>query len=268
MALSPCNNCSTNQRVTALEEDGPFGTLSAQQLLDQRVTVLEDDSGGGSGVDSDLITTLGDATKVFGAATVNVITTQNNSEIARFKTDKIDLLQDVHLNHIDLRPSKLISTDDLIFETPGGLYKDSVAAENEFIKRSEINDLITQRLNSAFLVSNQIGLPSTTECTVTRESTGNYKVQFNDTWNAQFNDKFYSVILTQNSRTLPNRPAPAKLAHFFTSKTNTRFEILVVEQEDTVNGTIDSPFDPGRLDFACIRGAVVFAQGSFTPFTL
>ena len=58
-----------DQRVTTLEEGGPFATLSGQQLLDERVTVLEE---GSSGADSDLITALGNATLISGVTSVNL----------------------------------------------------------------------------------------------------------------------------------------------------------------------------------------------------
>ncbi len=259
-----------DQRVTTLEEGGPFGTLSVQQLLDERVTVLEE---GSSGVDSTLIMTSGNATQVKGVSTVNMITTQNSSTCARFKTDRIELLQDLHIDHITPgQPSKLISTDDVIFVTPGGIYKDSVATENEFIKKSDIDALIAQRLNAAFMVSNQTGLPLSTECTVTRESAGVYLVQFVDSWNTQFLDHHYSILLQDRSVELGSGiPKPSRRAQYWTNKSNTQFRIICTEEEDGFptdgTGAEDTPRDPGRLDFVCIRGAVVFAQGSFNAFS-
>ena len=165
---------------------------------------------------------------------MNIRTTQNSSQCARFKTDRIELLQDLHIDHITPgQPSKLISTDDVIFETPGGLYKDSVATDNELIKKSDVDALITQRLNSAFLVTGQIGLPSSTECTVTRDSVGVYLVVFNDTWNAQFSNVHYTILLQDRSVELGSIPKPSRRGQYWTNKTNSQFRIVCVEQEDS-----------------------------------
>ena len=236
-----------------------YGTLSVQQLLDQRVTVLEEGGGG-----ANLISTVGNSTKVSGVAAINLVTAENNSTCARFKTDRVELLQDVHLNHInDGQATRLISTDDLIVETPGGLYKDSVAAENEYLRKSDIEALITQRLNSALLVTDQVGLPSSTGYTVTRSEAGEYVVVFADSWNAQFPSSDYAVTLSQRSRSLSTIPSPAKFQLFWYNKTNAKFHITNVEREDTFQGTNDVKKDAGVIDFTCTRGLVTFCQGSF-----
>ena len=121
-------------------------------------------------------------------------------------------------------------------------------------------------------MTNQIGLPTSTECTITRESVGVYLVQFNDSWNTQFLDIEYSILLQDRSVELGSIPKPSRRGEYWTHKTKSSFRAVCVEQEDSFptdgTGEEDTPRDPGRLDFVCIRGAVVFAQGSFNAFSI
>ena len=195
-----------------------------------------------------------------------MITTENNSICAQFKTDRIELLQDVHLLHVSTQPTKIYSTNDIILETPG-LYKDSIASENEFIKKSDIDALITQRLNAAFHFTNQMGLPSSTDYNVTYVSAGDFKVEFADPWNASFADRSYSVVLTQKSwrSTQPHQPSMDLALHWY-DKQPSYFRITHSEQEDNLNGTTDAPLDTSIIDFACFRQGFCFCSGSFYAF--
>ena len=148
----------------------------------------------------------------------------------------------------------------------GTLQADEVKSGSLSVNGVDIDALIAQRIYAAFNVTPEIGLPSTTSCTTTRLSPGVYQITFDDTWPAQFEDIDYSILLTERSVNLGTIPAPSKRGVYWSAKTSTNFRVLTVEQEDSVGGETNTALDPGRCDFLCVRGSVVFAEGSFNAF--
>ena len=138
-----------------------------------------------------------------------------------------------------------------------------LSTDQLYVNGIEIHTLIAQKMYAAFNVTPEIGLPATTECTTTRLEKGIYEVVFDDSWPAQFPDTDYSVLLTERTAGLGVIPAPSKRGVYWAAKTNTSFKVFCVEQEDSVDGESNTAVDPGRCDFVCVRGAVVFAEGSF-----
>ena len=145
----------------------------------------------------------------------------------------------------------------------GTLEANQVKSDSLSVNGVDIDALIAQKIYAAFNVTPEIGLPATTACTTTRLEKGIYQVVFDDSWPAQFPNTDYSVLLTERIVGLGDIPAPSKRGLFWSAKTNTSFKVFCVEEEDSVDGDANTAVDPGRCDFACIRGAVVFAEGSF-----
>ena len=128
----------------------------------------------------------------------------------------------------------------------------------------DIDALIAQRIYTLFNVPSEIGLPSSTDYEVVRNSIGHYTVTFSDTvWNNSFSVADYSVCASQRGRSIGSVSSPARTDLFVKNKTNLRFDVELVERESSIDGDSDTHRDAAVIDFACFRGMVVFCQGSF-----
>ena len=128
----------------------------------------------------------------------------------------------------------------------------------------DIDALIAQRIYTLFNVPSEIGLPSSTDYEVVRNSIGHYTVTFSDTvWNNSFSVADYSVCASQRGRSFGTISSPARTDLFVKNKTNQRFDFELVEREPGVDGTQDTARDAAVIDFCCQRGMVCFCQGSF-----
>ena len=146
----------------------------------------------------------------------------------------------------------------------GTLGASQVKTDSLSVSGVDIENLITQTLYAAFGVPN---LPATTSCTTTRLERGIYQVAFDSTWLSQFSNPAYSILLNERSVNLGVIPAPSKRGVYWKDKTASNFKVVCSEEEDSFEGTENTLRDPGQIDFACIRGGVVFAQGNFNFYT-
>ena len=144
----------------------------------------------------------------------------------------------------------------------------SLQADEVKVNGIDINTLISERIYSLFRVTPGIGLPSSTDFTVTRSDAGLYEIEFVDSWNSQFADVGYSITLSSKSLrkgNLVDVPGHNMVLNWF-DKTNEGFKISAVEHETAINGDVDTNVDLGVIDLQCARGMVVFCAGSFIAF--
>ena len=150
----------------------------------------------------------------------------------------------------------------------GTLEANQVKTDTLFVNGTEldakIDALITQRIHTAFNVSDEIGLPSSTDYEVQRNSIGDYTIIFADTWNDDnFETANYSVSVSQRGRSIGSIASPSRMDLYVKNKSNTQFDIENVERESSIDGDSDTHRDVAVIDFICVRGMVAFCQGSF-----
>ena len=278
--------------------DTRYGSLSAQQSIDQRVTALE---GGGSSSGSALEPRVA-ALETLIDDTSGTTTVHSDVEVAvivnGFQRVTVTPTQLQTMGPIVLTTTpNILSTDgrDLKLQRDGGqalvvgqaaLYRGTVSANNELLTRADVESMLAAGGTLRTAIDNDFNaqlqsyvpisalttapaLPTSTDYTFVRESAGVYHITFVDTWNATYfaGELNYSILLDMKSSKIgsaANEPGDTFAVDWF-NKADTGFSITVSEQEPDVGGTADTGRDV-KMNFACIRGSIAFCQGSFHGF--
>ena len=278
--------------------DTRYGSLSAQQSIDQRVTALE---GGGSS--SSALEPRVAALETLIDDTSGTTTVHSDVEVAVI----VNGFQRVTVTPLELQTTgpivltttpNILSTDgrDLKLQRDGGqalvvgataLYKGTTTStDNELMTRADVESMLAAGGTLRTAIDNDFNaqlqsyvpisalttapaLPTSTDYTFVRESAGIYHITFVDTWNATHfaGVPNYSILLDMKSFRIGssvNEPGHMFAVDWF-NKTDTGFSITVSEQESDLGGSDDVGRDV-QLNFACIRGSLVFCQGALFGF--